>query len=135
MSSCLCNKNLKNIPNPVGVCQELYGIQNVNDVRDCILDSIRRFYGVMCDFHAKNLYYTVQSYLVKVLQDAGRNPLAVKLPFSPGRLQADFFVQRYIQSNYDKEKALQLCLIDCDQLPQGQSQQCKINCYVDSKSI
>jgi hypothetical protein len=72
-----------NVPNPVKICQRLYGIENVNEVRDCIMDSIYRFYGNMCDFHQRNLNHIVQEYLVQVLKDAGRNPNAVKLAMSP----------------------------------------------------
>ncbi len=133
----LCRQNLPKIPNPVNICQQVYGIQNVNDVRDCIMDSIRRFYGFMCGFHEKNLYYIIQTYLIKVLEDAGRNPKAVKLAISPGRIQADFFVKRYIESNFDKQKAYNMCIQDCQNFSKsrGNLESCQLNCKIDSNSI
>ena len=119
-------RNINNTPNPVKVCQEVYGQENINDVRDCILDSIRRFYGTMCDFHENNLYYIIQSYLVQILKDAGRNPKAVKLPFSPPRLEPNFFLTNYINSGFNKEQAYQMCL---------QQSGNSINCYIDKHSI
>jgi hypothetical protein len=125
----------KSFPNPVKVCQELYGMENVNDVRDCIMDSIYRYYGRMCEFHQRNLSNLIQEYLVQVLKDAGRNPNAVKLAMSPSRLQPDFFVKRYIETKFDKEKAFKLCLQDCKQLRDGESDVCKTSCVVDRRSI
>ena len=122
-------------PNPIRICQELYGVENVNDVRDCIMDSIYRFYGRMCEFHQQNLSNMVQLYLIQILKDAGRNPKAVKIAMSPSHLQPDFFVKRYIQTSFNKEKALQLCIQDCGTLRCGSSEECKIGCIVDGNSL
>ena len=65
--------------NPMKICTHLNGIENVNDVRDCVIDSIRRFYGPMCVFHEAGIYETVQTYLIQILENAGKNPKAVKL--------------------------------------------------------
>ena len=127
--------SLPSIPNPVRICQELYGVQNVNEVRDCIMDSIYRFYGGMCEFHKNNLSKIVQSYLIRILEDAGRNPNAVRLAMSPSHLQPAFFVQRYIETNFDKEKAYQLCLEDCSNLRPGFSTECTTNCTIDRRSV
>ena len=123
------------IPNPVRICQELYGVQNVNEVRDCIMDSIYRFYGAMCEFHKNNLSKIVQSYLIRVLSDAGRNPNAVRLAMSPSHLHPDFCVKRYMETKFDKEKAYQLCLEDCSNLRPGISTECKTNCSIDRSSV
>lgn len=122
-------------PNPIRICQELYGVENVHEVRDCIMDSIYRFYGRMCEFHQRNLSNMVQLYLIQVLQDAGRNPNAIKLAMSPSHLQPDFFVKRYMQTSFDKEKALQLCIQDCSALREGSCEDCKIGCIVDRNSV
>ena len=49
--------------NPLPVCTELHGPENVNDVRDCVMDSIRRYYGTFCDFHQTGLFNMVQNYM------------------------------------------------------------------------
>jgi hypothetical protein len=126
---------MNNAPNPVKICQRLYGIENVNEVRDCIMDSIYRFYGNMCDFHQRNLNNIIQEYLVQVLKDAGRNPNAVKLAMSPSHLQPSFFVKRYLESKFDKQKAFEMCMQDCRQLRDGKSDECKISCVVDQNSV
>ena len=123
------------IVNPVRICQQVYGKENVNDVRDCIMDSIYRFYGMMCTFHQNNLSKLIYQYLITVLEDAGRNPAAVKLPLSPSHIQASFFVKRYIEANFDREKAYQMCMSDCCELPDGVSKACQTNCMIDRHSI
>lgn len=132
----LCRNQLQKIPNPVNICQQVYGIENVNDVRDCIINSIRRFYGFMCPFHEKNLYHIIQLYLVKVLEDAGKNPKAVKLPMSPAVIEGNFFVNNYIQSNFNAKKAYELCLQESEQLSsKGLREKYKLNCTIDYKSV
>ena len=126
--------SLPSVPDPTRICQAIYGMQNVNDVRDCIMDSIYRFYGVMCEFHKNNLSKLIQTYLIRVLEDAGRNPNAVKLAMSPSHLQPDFFVRRYIETNFDKEKAYELCVSDCTYLRSGKTD-CKTNCMIDKNSV
>lgn len=115
--------------NPLKICSDLYGPENVNDVRDCLLDSIRRYYGPFCDFHQQGLFHMINSYLVQILQNAGRNPKAVKLAFSPTRLQPRFFVERYFQT-LDKQKAYNLCMNDC-----GDNGDCRKHCLIDRESM
>jgi hypothetical protein len=127
--------SLPSAPNPTRICQEIYGMNNVNDVRDCVMDSIYRFYGGMCEFHKNNISKLIQTYLIRILEDAGRNPNAVKLPMSPSHLQPDFFVKRYIETKFDKEKAYQLCVDDCSYLRPGLSTECSSNCMIDRESV
>ena len=124
-----------NFPNPVKVCQRLYGPENVNNVRDCVMDSIYRFYGSMCEFHQRNLSKLIEEYLIQILRDAGRNPNAVKLAMSPQHLEPTFFVNRYIESKFDKKKAFELCIRDCKTLRCGSSEACKVNCIIDHDSV
>ena len=115
--------------NPLPVCTELHGPENVNDVRDCVMDSIRRYYGTFSDFHQTGLFNMIQNYMIEILKQAGRNPKAVKLALPPPHLQAAFFVNRYFET-LDKEKAYQLALQDC-----GHNNDCKIQCYVDMRAM
>lgn len=115
--------------NPLPVCTELNGAENVNDVRDCVMDSIRRYYGPFCDFHQTGLFNMIQKYMVDILKQAGRNPKAVKLALPPSHLQPAFFVNRYFET-FDKEKAYRLALNDC-----GDDTDCKMHCYVDMRAI
>jgi hypothetical protein len=115
--------------NPLPVCTELHGPENVNDVRDCVMDSIRRYYGTFCDFHQTGLFNMVQTYMVEILKQAGRNPKAVKLALPPPHLQPAFFVNRYFET-LDKEKAYRLCLQDS-----GNNNEFKKQCYVDMKAM
>jgi hypothetical protein len=128
-------KGMQHDVDPVKICQQLYGKQNVIDVRDCIMDSIYRFYGSMCEFHKNNISKLIQTYLIKVLTDAQRNPNAVKLAVSPSHLHPNFFVQRYIETNFDKEKAYELCVSDCSYLRPGMKDECKTNCHIDKHSV
>lgn len=128
-------QTLPKIPNPVSICQQIYGKLNVNDVRDCTLASLRRFYGYMCDFDQKNIYYVIQLYMVKILSDAGRNPKAVKLPLPPTYIEPSIFPKRYIETNFDKEKAYILAIQDCKNFPKGLIQQNELNCYIDYHSV
>jgi hypothetical protein len=115
--------------NPVQVCSELHGYQNLNEVRNCIMNSIYRFYGPFCDFHQAGLYNMIQSYMVEIIKNAGRNPKALKLPLSIPIFEPRFFVTRYFEL-LDKEKAYQYCLQDC-----GDNKDCQQNCYVDKNSM
>jgi hypothetical protein len=99
------------------------------------MDSIYRFYGRMCDFHQRNLNNLVEQYLIQILKDAGRNPNAIKLAMSPSHLQPDFFVKRYMQSKFDKQKAFEMCIQDCSALRCGASEECKAGCIVDRNSV
>jgi len=115
--------------NPLPVCTELYGPENVNDVRDCVMDSIRRYYGTFCDFHQTGLFNMVQNYMVEILKQAGRNPKAVKLALPPPHLQPSFFVNRYFET-LDKEKAFRLALEDS-----GNNNEFKMHSYVDMRAM
>lgn len=115
--------------NPLPVCTELYGPENVNDVRDCVMDSIRRYYGPFCDFHQVGLFNMVQTYMVEILKQAGRNPKAVKLALPPTHLQPSFFVNRYFET-FNKEKAYQRAIQDC-----GNNNEFKRQCYVDMRAM
>ena len=123
------------VVNPMRICQQLYGKENVNEVRDCILDSIYRFYGQMCLFHQNNLSKMINQYLITILEDAGRNPDAVKLPVSPSHLEPAFFVKRYIETRFNPDKAYELCVSDCCELSRGASQVCEKRCIIDRHAI
>lgn len=119
------------IPNPVRICQEIYGTYNVNDVRDAVVDSVRRFYGY-CETNDL-VFDIVQPYMVKILKDAGRNPKAVRLAMPPTFFQLSIFPTRYIEQNFDKEKAFPLALKDCENY-----QNCyelKKQCFIDYQSV
>ena len=55
------------IPNPVRICQEIYGAQNVMDVRDAVVNSVRRFYGY-CEINDL-VFDIIQPYMVKILMN------------------------------------------------------------------
>ena len=129
-----CNE-LPKVPNPVPICQKIYGVMNVNDVRDATIGSLRRFYGLLCNINNKDLYDIMQQYLVKILRDAGRNPKAVKLAMPAEVLELSIFPNYYIQTNYNKEKALELSLNDCKCFPPGISEKYVLNCYIDYNSV
>jgi len=119
------------IPNPVRICQEIYGKYNINDVRDAIVNSVRRFYGY-CEGNDFT-YDIIQPYMVKILIDADRNPKAVRLAMPPTRLQLDIFPTRYIEQHFDKEKALPLALKDCENYPMCNELQRQ--CFIDYHSV
>jgi len=119
------------IPNPVRICQEIYGYYNVNDVKDAVVNSVRRFYGY-CDQN-DIVYDIVQPYMVKILIDAGRNPKAVKLPMPPSFFQLEIFPLRYIEQNFDKEKAFPLALKDCENYPN--CNELRKQCFIDYQSV
>lgn len=129
-----CN-SLPLVPNPVPICQKIYGKMNVNDVRDSTVNSLRRFYGWMCNINNKSLFQIIQGYMVKILVDAGRNPKAVRLAIPPEILEPSIFPKYYIQTNYDKAKALELSIQECKTYPQGISDKYLVNVYIDYHSI
>lgn len=132
-----CN-TLPFIPNPVSICQNIYGKINVNEVRDATISSLRRFYGWECDINNRLLYEVVQGYLIKILTDAGKNPKAVKLAIPPLQFEPAIFPKYYIATNYDKEKALKLSIDECIKLSRlsfGMSEKCLLNCYIDYHSV
>lgn len=128
-------QTLPKIPNPVKISQKIYGVLNVNDVRNSVVNSLRRFYGYMCEFDKINIYRVIQSYMVQILEDAGRNPKAVKLPLPPTIIEPSIFQKRYIETNFDKEKAFELSLKDCQKYPQGISDKNALNVYIDYHSV
>lgn len=115
--------------NPLPICTALYGYQNVNDVRDCVLDNIRRYYGPFCDFHQQGLYETIQNYLIQILKQAGRNPNAIKLGIPPPHLQPRFFFDLYEKSN-NKLQAYRQCKLVCED-----NEDCKKHCLIDYYSV
>ena len=119
------------IPNPVRICQEIYGLYNVNDVRDAIVNSVRRFYGY-CDINDLT-FDIIQPYMVQILIDAGRNPKAVRLAMPPSIFQLSIFPTRYIDQNFDKEKAYQLALKDCENYPNCND--LRKECFIDYQSV
>jgi len=129
-----CN-NIPSIPNPVPICQKIYGVMNVNEIRDAVVSSLRRFYGWMCNMNNDTLYYTIQTYLIKILKDAGRNPKAVKLAMPAEVLQRSIFPKYYIQTKYDKEMALHLSLEECKCFPPAIEKIETLHCYIDYHSV
>lgn len=129
-----CNKFPK-IPNPVPICQKLYGKMNVNEVRDSVINSIRRFYGWMCNINNNSIYNIIQSYMVKILIDAGRNPKAVRLAIPPEVIELSIFPKYYIKTNYNKDLALKLSLEECQTLCPDLIEKNSINCYIDYNSV
>ncbi len=129
-----CNE-IPKVPNPVPICQQLYGKMNVNEVRDAVVGSLRRFYGWMCNINDNNLYNIIQSYLVKILVDAGRNPKAVRLAMPAEVLEMSIFPKYYMQTNYNKEKALQLSLNECKCFPPAIAEKNILNCFIDYNSV
>lgn len=129
-----CNQFPK-IPNPVSICQKIYGVMNVNEVRDAIVNSLRRFYGWMCNINEDFLYNVIQNYMVRILVDSGRNPKAVKLAIPPGVLEPSIFPKYYIQTNYNKDLALKLSLEECYKMCPTSSEKNAINCYIDYNSV
>lgn len=129
-----CN-NFTKVPNPVPICQKLYGVMNVNEVRDASVNSLRRFYGWMCNINDNSLYNIIQSYMVKILKDAGRNPKAVRLSMPAEVLEPSIFPKYYIQNNYDKDLALRLSIEECSLLCPPLAEKNAINCYIDYNSV
>ena len=129
-----CNQ-LPVIPNPIPISQKIYGKTNVNEVRDATVNSLRRFYGTFCNINNVQLYGVLQQYMVKILVDAGRNPKAVKLAIPPEQLQLNIFPKHYIQSSFDKDKALLLSYDECKCLPNGVMQKEMLNCFIDYHSV
>lgn len=120
------------IPNPVLICQKLYGIKNINEVKDAMAHSMRRFYGLMCDL---NNFDIIQTYIVKIIKDAGRNPKTLKIQLPPPLLEPSIFPKHYINTNYNKELSLKLAIEECNCYPVGISEKYLNNCYIDYHSI
>jgi hypothetical protein len=127
------------IPNPVMICQKVYGLKNINEVKDAMTHSMRRFYGPMCDFNdfnnPNNIYDIIQTYIVKIIKDAGRNPKAIKLQLPPSILEPSIFPKYYIDTNYNKELSLKLSIEECNRYPIGLSDKYLLHCYIDYHSV
>ena len=74
-------------------------------------------------------------YLVTILEDAGKNPKAVRLAIPPERLQPNIFVARYIETNFDKNKAYELAMKDCEKFRPDIAATYKEQCFIDYHSI
>jgi hypothetical protein len=129
-----CN-NFSKVPNPVPICQKIYGKMNVNDVRDASVNSIRRFYGWMCNINSDNIGDIIQNYMVKILIDSGRNPKAVKLSIPPSILEPSIFPKYYIKTNYNKDEAFKLSIEECKCFTPAISEKNILNCYIDYNSV
>ena len=129
-----CN-TLPFTPNPVPICQQIYGKNNVNEVRDATVNSLRRFYGWMCNINNSSLYEKIQGYLIKILLDAGRNPKAVRLAIPAEVLEPSIFPKYFIETNYNKDKALELALNECKTFPLRICNKYILNCYIDYHSV
>lgn len=115
--------------NPLPVCTEIYGAENVNNVRDCFIDSIYRYNGPSTNMYKDGLNEMIQCSMVDILKQAGKNPKAVRLALPPSHLQTSFFVNRYLETR-DKEKAYRLAIQDC-----GDNEDFKKQCYIDMRAL
>jgi hypothetical protein len=124
------------IPQPVRVCQQLYGVQNVNDVRDAVINSFRRFFGYESEWQDPRIYQAVQSMMVQVLADAGRNPRAIRLALPPDRIMPNPFPTYYAQTGGDKDKAYSLAASEVmSSYPPSLVKQALLNIYIDYHSV
>lgn len=115
--------------NPMRICTQIHGAQNVNDVRDCVMNNITRLVGPLCPLHTAGLEDTINEYFVQILRNAGKNPSAVKLAIPPSHLQPRFFFDLY-EKHKDKQIAYKYCLSLCKN-----NKDCYKNCTVDRESI
>jgi hypothetical protein len=115
--------------NPMNVCTELCGYQNVNEVRSCVMNNIYRLVGPLCTNHSIGLQNTINQYLIQILVNAGKNPRAVKLAIPPSHLQPRFFFDMY-EKTRNKQQAYESCLIECKN-----DGDCIRNCYIDARSL
>ena len=67
--------------------------------------------------------------MIQILKNAGKNPKAVKLALPPVRLQARFFVEKYLET-LDKKKSLDYCIQQCQH-----NKECELNCKIDEKAV
>lgn len=131
-------QNLPGIPNPIAICQKIYGIDNYNDVRDAVCNSVRRFYQILNEyppFNQVNIYILLQEYMVKIIMDAGRNPKAVNLPLPPQRLQKNIFPFYYLQTNFDKNMAYKKSVEEASFFPKGEREAQLLNILIDYNSL
>ena len=131
-------ENLPGIPNPIAICQKIYGIDSYNDVRDAVVNSVRRFYQILNNYYPYNQvnnYVLLQEYMVKILMDAGRNPKAVNLPLPPQRLQKNIFPFYYLQSNFNKDIAFENSIKEAYLFENGERELQILNIIIDYNSI
>lgn len=122
------------IVNPVNVCQSLYGIENVNEVRDAVVDCMRRYYGDSLD--QPDIYYMLQTYMIRILQDAGKNPKAVRLAIPPNRLQSNPFPEYYMIHGGNKEIAYEMAVKKVYKMfPYPSQKEALLNIYIDYHSV
>jgi hypothetical protein len=93
------------IPQPLRVCQELYGVQNILDIRDAMCNCFVRFCGMSSEWMDTRVYFELQRQLVQAITDAGRNPRAFRLAVSPDRVMPNPFPKYLFECNGDKETA------------------------------
>ena len=115
--------------NPLPVCTEIYGAENVNNVRDCFINSIYRYNGPDSNLYDDKLKEMIQCSMVDILKQAGKNPKAVRLALPPSHLQTSLFANRYVETR-DIEKAYHLALQDC-----GDNEDLKRQCYIDMRAL
>lgn len=119
-------------PQPVRVCQQLYGVQNVNEVRDAVVECYRRFLGATTEWRNPAIYAAIQRDMAQILSDAGRNPRAVRLALPPDRLTANPFPQYFIETGGDKNRAYEYAMRRVlDTFPSSQVKQALLNIYID----
>lgn len=124
------------VPAPLRVCQAVYGVQNVNDVRDAITNCFRRYCGYMSEWNDPAIYATLQWNFVQVLSDAGRNPNAVKLAISPDHFMPNPFFQFYRQTNGDKRRAYEMAVQEVlNKYPSNIVRESMLNIYIDFHSV
>lgn len=131
-------QNLPGIPNPIHVCQKIYGIDNYNEVRDATVNSVRRFYQILNNISPYNqvdLYVLLQEYMVQIIVNAGRNPKSFKLAIPPQRLQKNIFPYFYLHSNFNKEEAFKKSIEEAYQFPPGEREVQLKNILIDYHSI
>ena len=125
------------IPQPLPICQQVYGVQNVNLIRDAVVNCYRRFLGSE-RLYEPHVYCSLQCTLSQLLLDAGRNPLAVKLAISPDRLQPNPFPFFLHESGGDREVAYQKAMQYLMDQPSGSDEEWKhnvLNVYIDYHSV
>lgn len=124
------------VPQPLRVCQQLYGVQNVNQVRDAVVNCYRRFLGYSNEWQNPAIYWALQTTLIQLLTDAGRNPKAVRLAISPDRFPANPFPTFYIQTGGDKNKAYELATAQVlTEYPPQQVKEALTDIYIDFHSV
>lgn len=124
------------MPKPLRICQKLYGVQNVNDVRDALINSYRRFFGFGNEWSDPRIYASLQEMMVQVLSDAGRNPRAIRLAIPPDRIMPNPFPTYFIQTNGDKQRAYEMAVNEVlTTYPPGIVKEALLHIYIDYHSV